>query len=87
MHFGGAVGAGGFDVVDAEFKGTVDGGFEVTLVFGGNVGEGHVLPFVLITHAATGEDGHLQFCATKPTIAHGDGGVGVCGAVGGLRGG
>ncbi len=58
LEFGGTIGAGGFDVINAELEGAANGGFEVVLIVGGDLAEVEVLPALLIAHAATGEDGH-----------------------------
>jgi CheY-like chemotaxis protein len=70
LHLGGAVAAGRFDVVDAAGEGALDAGFEVGLVGGGDVGRGDILPFVLVAHAAAGEDGHGELGATETAINH-----------------
>ncbi len=71
LNFGGAVGTGGFDVVDPEIHGAADGGFEVLLVGFGDLVCGEIVPFVLIPHSATGEDGHLQVGASEAAVLHG----------------
>ena len=43
---------------------------EVLLVIRGDLFRSNILPFELITHAATGEDGHVQFSAAEATILH-----------------
>ena len=68
LHFGRA--ARGFDVVDAEFDGAVDAGFEIFLVFGGDVLGVNVLPFELVTHPAAGDDRHGKFRASESSIFH-----------------
>jgi hypothetical protein len=70
LHLGGAIGAGGFDVGDAEIESASDGGFEVLLVGFGYVLFGDVLPTVLVAHAAAGEDGHLEVGTTEAAIKH-----------------
>ena len=71
LHFGGAIAARGFNVVDAEFEGAMDGGLKVGLVVGRNFGRRHILPLELIAHAAAGKDGHLEFSAAETTVFHG----------------
>ena len=70
LHFGSAVAAGGLDVVDAELEGAVDAGFEIFLVGAGDVLRRDILPFVLVAHAATGDDGDLQTGPAKATVFH-----------------
>jgi len=71
LHLGGAVAAGGLEVIDAEIEGAADGGLEVGLIIGGDGGGGFVAPLVLEAHAATGEDGHLEVGAAEAAVVHG----------------
>lgn len=70
LHLAGAVAARGLDVVDAECEGAVDSGFEVGLAVLGDFAGRHVLPLVLVAHAAAGEDGHLQLGLAEATVFH-----------------
>ena len=70
LHFGGAVAAGGFNVIDAQFQGPMNTRLQVFLVCARDVLGRHILPFVLIAHAATGDDGDLQIGPAKATVFH-----------------
>ena len=70
LHLAGAVAARGLDVVNAELEGAVDGGFEVSLAVLGHLAGWHVLPLVLVAHAAAGEDGHLQLSLSEAAVFH-----------------
>ncbi len=75
LDFAGAVAAGGFDVIDAEFEGAANGGFEVALVVGRDLVERGVFPGMLVAHAAAGEDRHGEAGAAESAagdeVAHG----------------
>src|SRR5438876_10736658 len=70
IQLGGAVAARGFKMVYSEFKRPADRRFEVLLVVARNRVRVNVLPFVLITHPAAGNDGHPDFRAAKTAIFH-----------------
>src|SRR5206468_10768798 len=70
LHLGGAVATRGFKMVYAEFKRAPDRRFEVLLVLPRNRVRVNVLPFVLVTHPAAGNDGHPDFRAAKAAIFH-----------------
>lgn len=53
-----------------EFDGAMDDGFEIGQIGRRDFFRIRVLPLVLITHAAAGKDGHLQFGAAKAKVFH-----------------
>src|SRR5206468_8118588 len=70
LHLGRAVAARGFEVIYAQFKRPANYGFDVPLVFFGDVTRTDILPFELVTHPAAGTNGHLQFRAAKASVFH-----------------
>jgi len=59
LHFRGAVAARGFDVVNAEFEGLMNAGFEIGLVVRRNLVRLDIFPTVLIPHPAARDDRYL----------------------------
>src|SRR5437667_12528505 len=70
LHLGGAVAARGFKMVYAELKRAADRRFEILLGVARNRVRGNVLPFVLVTHPAAGEDRHLQLGSAETAVFH-----------------
>ena len=52
LTFAGTVTSCSLDMVYTQLEGTVNRGFEVLLAIIGNLVHGHIIPFVLVTHAA-----------------------------------
>ena len=58
-------------MVDSQLKRATNGGLQVGLALLGHLVGIDVLPLVLVTHAATGKDGHPEFGLAKSPIFHG----------------
>src|SRR5688500_10337335 len=71
LHLGAAVASRGFDVIDAEFEGAMNGCFQIRLGVRRNLVRRHVVPLMLETHSAAAEYGHLKFGAAKASVFHG----------------
>ena len=70
LHFGRAVPAGRFKVIDAQFNRVANNRFKIFLVLAGNFVRINVLPLELVPHPAAGNDGHLEFRAAKASVFH-----------------
>ena len=71
LHLRRAVAARRLNVVDAQRERAVDAGLEIFLVRARDVRRRHILPFVLVTHPAAGDDGQLEIGPAKAAIFHG----------------